>query len=109
MPAFRAGEGAGLGAGGVANLATGAGYGAVSEGADRKTLGAVAEGGAVGGLLGAGGGYLIDKAAPVVAGLFRRWGLTRRRMRNAATMTPPSAVSTMAANPKQNSHSIVTI
>lgn len=70
LPAFPAAEGASVGARAFANLKTGGIYGAASEWADKKTLGSIAEGGAIGGILGAGGGYAVDKIAPhVMAGL----------------------------------------
>jgi len=72
LPAFKAAEGAGLGARAVANFATGLGYGAASEFADTKDLGNAAIAAGVGGIAGGAGGYLIDKAAPVVSRLFAR-------------------------------------
>lgn len=72
LPAFKAAEGAGLGARAVANFGTGLGYGAASEFADSKDVGRTAAAGAIGGVLGGVGGAIIDKAAPVVSRLFAR-------------------------------------
>ncbi|WP_411904167.1 hypothetical protein [Methylorubrum thiocyanatum] len=72
LPAIPARAGAGLAGRALANAATGAGYGAVAEFADSKdavnTLGAAA----LGGGLGAAGGYAIDRLAPVVSRMFSR-------------------------------------
>lgn len=72
LPAFSAKAGAGLGARALANAKTGAVYSSVAEFADSKdtvnTLGAAA----LGGGLGAAGGYAIDRLAPVVSRMFSR-------------------------------------
>lgn len=72
LPSVPVRQGAGLAARTGANFLTGAGYGTAAEAWDSKDLGRTATAGAIGGALGAGGGYLIERAAPVVAGLFRR-------------------------------------
>lgn len=70
LPAFRAAEGASLGTRALANLGTGFGYGAATELFDTKDGLDALKGGAIGGVLGAGGGYAVDKLAPhVMAGL----------------------------------------
>lgn len=72
LPTFPAAQSAGVLGRAVANFATGAAYGGAAEAFDKKTVQDTFTGGVVGGALGAGGGYLIEKAAPVVMGLFRK-------------------------------------
>ena len=72
LPAFRAAEGAGLGARAIANAATGAGYSFASELADTKDLSRAGTAAGVGGVAGGVGSAIIDKAAPVVSRLFAR-------------------------------------
>ncbi|MCJ2052621.1 hypothetical protein [Methylobacterium sp. J-070] len=98
LPAFKAAEGAGLGARAVANALTGAAYGGISEYADTKNLRDAAGMATLGGALGAGGGYIIDKAAPVVSRLFAR-NLSFRNADGALTDQATAALREAGIDP----------
>lgn len=100
LPAVRVAQGAGLGTRALANAATGAGYGAVAEFADSKDIGNTAGAAALGGALGAGGGYAIDKLAPVVSRMFSR-GVPFRDATGQLTGEAQAALREAGINPAE--------
>lgn len=103
LPGFVAKEGAGIARRFGANVATGALYGGAAEALDKKTIADTVSGAGWGGAFGGAGGYVVEKAAPVVLGFFRRgvpfrdqtgqlteqaWEALRGAGINPAEMTP---------------------